>query len=716
MGAKQNKNEKEKDVNSNLRNNDEKQQRGKREKSEKTDMDQPSSRNDNEKKKKINLDKALQEENLEALVLKLIKKHNVQMMDYDLINNCISSHFYMQKLDKDAKTEIIKQMNLFEVEANEFVCKQGTMGFFFYIIKEGKLRVEINGKVLKTLNSGTSFGELALIHGANRSASIISETRCLLYTMERKHFRKICDHITKLNFDENKKFIESIPLLASLDSDFKSVLANNLLKEFHEKGEFVVRKGEDANCMYIIKDGSVDCQLNGKIIRSLTKGDHFGEISILTNTTRTLDVVCSSQSVIYAISTSYLESMLGENFRNTLYFSLINISFLSSSCFGKLNSKLIEQVFHLFEIKTFSFNSPVLPKNYDTADNIVVVIEGNLVDKITKQVITKRGDIVNEKDIINKKSTEFKNDLIADPDCVIAICNYSKFIEELGGTIDQLIEKSKAIESISKIALFKNFSQQKMQLISKMIKIEKFENGKNIIKQGESGNKFFIVKSGLVDIFINNRYIRSMAENACFGERALFFNEPRSATAQANGPVEVYYLVDKDFMSILEPSLKDYLYSRFYLQDASVDLKDLDFVKEVGKGSFGTVCLVTNRKTKHLYALKSMSKNHIDYEALHPNVSMEKSILLKIDHPFIVKLVKTIKDNGKFIFFLMEFIQGKELFDVIRDIGFLNDNEAKFYTASLLLAINYLHEKNIVYRDLKPENIICCENVSSINF
>lgn len=670
-------------------------------------------RDDKEKKKKINLaDKLPQEENYEETVLKIIKKHNNSSNDQELINDCLMKHFFMKKLDKDARGEIVKQMSLREVKEETYVCKQGTMGFFFFIIKEGKFQVEINGHVLKTLNAGESFGELALIHGANRSASIKALSKCLVYVMERKHFRKITDHIRMINFEENKKFIQSIPILSTMDNNLKSVLANNLIKEYYDPGQFIVREGDDANCMFIIKDGTVTCSKEGKTIRSLNKGDHFGEISILTDGKRTLDVVATSSCVVYDISVETLRSMVGENYREVLYLSFIKMAFARSSSFNKINSKIIEQTFSNFEFKNYTYKKTVFTQNdFKSNENIIVLIEGNLVDKTTGQVIGKRGEILFEDSLISGAEHKIKNDVIADPDCVLALINKTLFLSDFGGSFDTILAKSNALGSIAEIPLFKNFSQVKLQTICNLITIQTFENGKSIIVQGQPGNKFFILKSGMVDIFINNNYVRSINQNGWFGDRALFFKEPRSATAQANGKVEVYVLEDKDFLSILEPSLKEYLYSRFYLQDTTIELKDLDFHKEIGKGSFGAVSLVSNRKTKHTYALKCMSRNHIDYEGLHTNVNLEKSLLLKIDHPFIVKLVKTMKDGAKFIFFLMEFVKGKEMFDVIRDIGFLNDDENKFFIGSLLLAIDYLHERNIVYRDLKPENIIVCDNV-----
>jgi cGMP-dependent protein kinase len=70
-----------------------------------------------------------------------------------------------------------------------------------------------------------------------------------------------------------------------------------------------------------------------------------------------------------------------------------------------------------------------------------------------------------------------------------------------------------------------------------------------------------------------------------------------------------------------------------------------------------------------------------------------------------MKMVKYMK-NENFIFFLMEYIKGKELWEVIRDIGLLNKEQTQFYSGSMLLAINYLHKKKVIYRDIKPENIM----------
>ena len=79
--------------------------------------------------------------------------------------------------------------------------------------------------------------------------------------------------------------------------------------------------------------------------------------------------------------------------------------------------------------------------------------------------------------------------------------------------------------------------------------------------------------------------------------------------------------------------------------------------------------------------------------------------MLQIDHPFIMKLIKTSKDEKR-IYFLTEHVRGTDLFDVLREMGLLSNEDSMLYIASLIEVLEYLHERDIIYRDLKPENIM----------
>jgi cGMP-dependent protein kinase len=104
------------------------------------------------------------------------------------------------------------------------------------------------------------------------------------------------------------------------------------------------------------------------------------------------------------------------------------------------------------------------------------------------------------------------------------------------------------------------------------------------------------------------------------------------------------------------------------------------------------------------YALKSMALSSMDHTALEL-LKREKDILATLDHPFIVKFVKSFHD-ASYIYLLMESVDGGELLDAMVAMEVLSSYAVKFYVGSIIQIFDYVHEMNIVYRDLKPENIM----------
>ena len=642
---------------------------------------------------------------LESEALTIKKKHNKQIEDRDLIDNCIIKHFFMRTLDAPARLEIIKEMSLAYVPEKTIIFKQGSPGNYFYILKSGKANLIIDNVKKITFNVGESFGELALLHGSPRTGTVIAETECYLWVLERKHFRKIVDHIAKLNFEENKNFIQSIPILAHIDHYQQTILCVSLIKETFDEGTFIVKEGDAANCIYIVKSGEVNCIRDGKIIRTLKNGENFGERSILIDSKRTMDCVAKTNCICYSISKVTLQNMLGEKYITLLYLNFVKASFYTSKKLNHINENIIENIFEFFEAINLTGDKIAFEKGYKKSSNFVIIIDGNLINNDTKEIIANRGSILFEDDLFENSNEIINYELVPSPDCLFLKADTEKILNKLGGNLKDIIKKSEMIKTLKKVSLFRNLPMSKYEKLTKKIGIENYEKGKKIISEGETGDKFYIVKKGNVDISVNGKYLRTLNEKEYFGERALFFNEPRSATITAKTDVELYYLCQNDFKSNIEENMKQHLINRLYLQDNKIELKDLIFVQSLGSGNYGNVSSVSSKKNNFEYAIKGISRNQIDAEQLHHNLELEKSILLQIDHPFIVKLVKTLKDE-RFIYFLMELVKGKELFDVIRDIGLLNKEQTQFYGGCMLIAIEYLHERKFIYRDLKPENIM----------
>jgi len=543
-----------------------------------------------------------------------------------------------------------------------------------------------------------------------------------MWCLERKKFKQVVDYINNKNFQENRQFIQSIPMLSNLDSTILTLITSHLIKEIYDAGNYIIKQGESADCIYIVKEGTVYVTKGDEVIRTLAKGEFFGLYAVLSETTRTMNVIAKTHCACYSISIGTLISILGVNFKEVLYVNFIKMAMKSSKYFNRINSYLIDSAFSIFQVKQFSKNQVVMPKGKNITKKIIIIIEGDLVriHQGERFVYSERGKVMFEREIIksrpnndngiNKDDYYLDFDLVADPDCLLLEADLDQFTEMLGGSIQEISEKSSLLESISKVPLFRNFTQSKLNSFVNSVTIENFNKGEKIITEGEEGSKFYIVKQGKIDITVKNEYIRTLNEGEFFGERSLFVKEPRSATAIAADTLVTLYVLSKDIFKNLEDNLREFILRRLFLQDNTITLSNLDYVGVLGKGNFGSVFLVSSRKNNCLYALKVVSKNQIDQEQLHGNLDMERKILLQIDHPFIMKMVKSLKDENN-IYFLTEYIRGKELWDVIREIGLLNKNQTQFYGCSLMIAVDYLHSRRFIYRDIKPENIIVTEQV-----
>lgn len=140
-----------------------------------------------------------------------------------------------------------------------------------------------------------------------------------------------------------------------------------------------------------------------------------------------------------------------------------------------------------------------------------------------------------------------------------------------------------------------------------------------------------------------------------------------------------------------------------------VKLEDFEILKVIGRGSFGKVCLVKYRPTQEIYAMKSLKKDILIEQEQIENTLLEKEILQTIDYPLLCGLVFCFQTQER-IYFVMPFLNGGELFQHLRKFRTFDEEKVRFYGAQIALALQYLHDKGIVYRDLKPENILMDEN------
>ncbi|KAH9991292.1 AGC/Akt protein kinase [Russula vinacea] len=134
-------------------------------------------------------------------------------------------------------------------------------------------------------------------------------------------------------------------------------------------------------------------------------------------------------------------------------------------------------------------------------------------------------------------------------------------------------------------------------------------------------------------------------------------------------------------------------------------IDDFELTTVIGKGSFGKVMQVRKRETQRIYALKTIRKAHIVDRGEITHTLAERLVLSRVTSPFIVPLKFSFQSEQK-LYLVLAFVNGGELFHHLQREQKFNEERSRFYSAELLLALEHLHDLDVVYRDLKPENIL----------
>ncbi|CAD8186439.1 unnamed protein product [Paramecium pentaurelia] len=488
-------------------------------------------------------------------------------------------------------------------------------------------------------------------------------------------------------------------------------------------GQFVFKQGDKATSYFLIERGQCQIIINGELKKTLKSGDAFGELAMLYNAPRSASVKAVGDCAFWAIDRNTFRKVVEQQNQrnydeNREFMKKVEFfSFLTEEQRDAICNVLITLLFKKGEI---------IVSEGDVANSFYIIKKGKVsIIKGDKEVTQMNAGESFGEAALYQSCQRAATVKAADEE--VRCLSLSK--DDIQKILGQKIQTVKYINT-QKWALQQNpilgkLTSIQIEKIIQNVRQVHYEKNEIILKVGQQCLKVYIVLEGEIATIPSNKYV--FGKGKVFGDQFLKSSNLDNKMAESlqvkSDEAIIAEFEIKMFMQMIGGSVEQMIqknensHEQKYLNRPSALLKKdysnitldkLICIKKLGQGQFGNVYLVRTNQEDKLYALKCISKAQIVEQHLERHLAQEKQVLSTINFPFLMQFYKSMKDQN-YIYFLIEFIKGMELFDAIREIGLLNVTDSQFYIGSLLICVEYLHKLQIIYRDIKPENIMVDE-------
>ncbi|XP_040011625.1 cGMP-dependent protein kinase 1 isoform X2 [Xiphias gladius] len=291
-----------------------------------------------------------------------------------------------------------------------------------------------------------------------------------------------------------------------------------------------------------------------------------------------------------------------------------------------------------------------------------------------------------------------------------------------------LTSLSHSMGLLSSVPFLQSLPEDVIMKISDLMEETHYTEGDYIIRQGATGDTFYIISKGQVKVTEKKPgqeeqiVLSKLSEKHWFGEKALLGEDIRTVNVVAAGAVTCLVIDRQTFKDIIDGLVFDGSHevqqSHEYKVEPDEDctllssstLSDFHIICTLAAGEFGHVDLVqVKTNIKCLFAMRVLKKKLILSNGQREHILRELHILMEAHCPFLVRLHKTFR-APECLYILTEACLGGDLCSLLKDKGHLDECSSRFYTACVVEALTFLHRGGVIYRDVKPENVVLDEH------
>ncbi|XP_078387176.1 cGMP-dependent protein kinase 2 [Cetorhinus maximus] len=214
-----------------------------------------------------------------------------------LITDAIMHNDFLKKLESQHVREIVECMYERSYQKTDLVIQEGELGNHLYVLADGILEVMQNGKLLGQMHPGTAFGELAILYNCKRTATVKAVTESWIWVLDRQVFQSIMMETAQARNKKYFNFLSSVSLLKDLPEEKLFKIVDCLEVDYYDKGDYIIREGEQGNTFFIIAKGKVrvtqtrDGDEDAQEIKTLGAGEYFGEKALISEDLRSANII-----------------------------------------------------------------------------------------------------------------------------------------------------------------------------------------------------------------------------------------------------------------------------------------------------------------------------------------------------------------------------------------------------------------------------------------